>query len=244
MFTEHYKIHPIYGEAYRLTSELWQNPIILKNWREPLNIIKNLGCEVVPYNYQKVKHLSKEGYCTYRNGKFFVAFNVNNVLVRITFTIDHELGHIVCSHPIRSGNILCQSCSSIRKKHIETEASLAGRNIHFPAPIITSLEKSFGRNATIRYLQYAYYISEDYATNRMNILSEDLYYMNFDDINFEAEIKKEKENMIAFLVTGTCNRFGGEYRVNDFTDTKLKELNIMKILEEKRKEVNYINSFY
>ena len=51
---ENQKIHPIYPEPYRLASEIWENKIVQKNWREPLKLIKAMGWETIPYDYERL----------------------------------------------------------------------------------------------------------------------------------------------------------------------------------------------
>ena len=243
MIDENQKIHPIYPEPYRLASEIWENKIVQKNWREPLKLIKAMGWETIPYDYEEIINLSKEAYCTYRKRNFYILYNINNVQVRITFSLDHEIGHVVCGHPIRCGEVLYKSCENSKKRHIEVEASIAGRNIHFPAPVIQYLVANFGRENTIKYLQHAYYISEEYATNSLNVLAEDLKYMNFQYISFKEEIEKEKMNIRLFLITKNCHRFGGEYNLqkpfnpkNNNSNNNFEEI-IMELLNEKRKSL-------
>lgn len=241
----HHAEHKKYPEPYRLLGEIWENKVVQENWREPLKLIKAMGWESIPYNYEEIKKLSKEAYCTYRKKNFYILYNINNVQVRITFSLDHEIGHIICGHPIRCGEVLYKSCENSTKKHIEIEASIAGRNIHFPAPVVQNLVATFGREETIKYLQYAYYISEEYATNRLNVLDEDLKHINFEKVSFEKDIEKEKCNMRIYTITRDCKRFGGEYNLqkpfnpNDTNSQKKFEEIIKELLNEKRKKLGY-----
>lgn len=241
----HHEEHKKYPEPYRLLGEIWENKTVQENWREPLKLIKAMGWEAIPYNYEEIKNLSKEAYCTYRKKNFYVLYNINNVQVRITFSLDHEIGHIICGHPIRCGEVLYKSCENSAKRHIEIEASIAGRNVHFPAPVIHDLVTTFGKDKTIKYLQYAYYISEEYATNRLNVLDEDLYYINFEKVSFEKDIEKERLNMRTYLMTKDCKRFGGEYNLqksfnpNSKDSQKDFEESIKDLLNKKRKKLGY-----
>lgn len=237
------KIHPEYSEAYRLATEFWENPIVQKNWRNPLILIKKMGWELIPYNYKKIKELSKEAYSTYKENKFFILYNMNNHFGRITFSLHHETGHIVGGHPIRCGEVLYKSCKNSEKHFIEKEATIIGRNIYLPPPVIKSLIEHFGKKETIKYLQYAYYLSEEYVINRINILNEDLEYMLFDTISFKDDISIECENMLLFLTTKTCKRFGGNYETvkpiipnNDYLPRKTMK-DVLKLLTKKRKEL-------
>lgn len=245
MINKNQNIHPIYSEAYRLVSEFWENKITQKNWREPLKLIKAMGWEAIPYNYEEIKNLSKEAYCTYRKNNFFVLYNINNVQVRITFSLDHEIGHIICGHPIRCGEVLYKSCENSKKKFVEVEASIAGRNIHFPAPIIQALINEFGKEETIKYLQYAYHISEEYAINRLNLLEEDLKYTDLNNICFKNEIEKERINIRLFSITRSCERFGGNYDLQKSFNPKNIDSNndfkkiIMELLNNKKRNLGY-----
>lgn len=240
MNEEQQKIHPEYSEAYRIASEFWENPLVHKYWREPLKLIKAMGWELIPYNYENINGISKEAYSTYKEKKFFILYNINNHFGRITFNLHHETGHIVGSHPIRCGEILYKSCENSQKHYIEKEATIIGRNSFLPPPIIKGLIEDFGKKETIKYLQYAYYLSEEYVINRINILNEDLEYMVFKDISFDEDLKSERKNMILFLNTKICRRFGGEYTLyqpinpNQKEENKISMQDILKILEEKR----------
>lgn len=244
MSKEEQKIHPEYSEAYRLASEFWENPLVHKYWREPLKLIKAMRWEAIPYDYEEIQELSKEAYSTYRKYKFYIPYNINNHCGRITFGLHHETGHIVGGHPIRCGEILYKSCENSEKKYIEREATIIGRNIYLPAPIIDNLIKSFGSKNTIVYLQYAYYLSKEYAINRINVLDDDLEYMHFPFFSLQEEIIAERENMRLFLMVKTCKRFGGEYHlqkkvnpnVNSESISLLKD--IMEIIKNKRHALN------
>lgn len=245
MFEDQQRIHPEYSEAYRLAKEFWENPTVHKYWREPLKLIKAMGWEAIPYDYEKIQKLSKEAYSTYRKSKFYIPYNINNHYGRITFGLHHETGHIVGGHPIRCGEILYKSCENSEKKYIEREATIIGRNIYLPAPIIRDLINNFGENVTINYLQYAYYLSKEYTINRINILNDDLKYMDFGITSFAKDIITEHKNMTLFLITKTCNRFGGEYHLqkainpndNNITSSILED--IMKLIESKKRTLNY-----
>lgn len=240
MIGKQQRIHPEYSEAYRLATEFWENPIVQKNWREPLRLIRAMGWKLIPYNYEEVSGLSKEAYSTYKENKFFVLYNTNNHSGRITFGLHHETGHIVGGHPIRCGEVLYKSCKNSEKHYIEKEATIIGRNVYLPPPVIKSLIEHFGKKETIKYFQYAYYLSEEYITNRINILNEDLEYMFFNNISFDDDILIERENMRLFLITKTCKRFGGEYNLyksinpNGDMHPKTTIRDIMKIIEKKR----------
>lgn len=197
-----------YEEAYRIAREFWENPIVLKCWRNPIKLIEEMNWNLIPYTNQTPLG---EAYSTYKNGEFFILCNTSTHFNRITYNLHHEVGHVVGGHPVRYKNIIYQSCINWEKKKLEIEATIIGRNIFLPAPILVYLKMMYGEIKTKKYLQYAYYLSSEYVDARMANLAEDFKNMGLKISFFQDDLHFEFQNMSEFLEKGFCYCFGGGY---------------------------------
>lgn len=197
-----------YSEAYRIVQEYWENPATKKNWRNPINLIKEMNWNIIGYDDNSFFSPEGEAYSTYKSGENFIMCRMNIPQTRISYNIHHEVGHIVGGHPLRFDDIIYKSCKNKAKKKIETEATIIGRNIFLPAPILKKLIYTIGKNNLIKYLQYAYNLSKEYIKARIGNLKTDLNNIKFPENFFEDDFQIELDNAMHYLYYNDCYCYG------------------------------------
>lgn len=185
-----------YENAYRLASEFLENSDVKRYWREPENLFKAMGWELISYNeFERSVYpiLSKDAYSSYKDGKFFIVYYKEQFQTRTNYNLHHEAGHIVAGHPIIYGNTLCKSSLNTENKFLETEATIIGRNIFFPARIVDYIIKNF-KNIKLEdiknYFVYKYNLSYQYVNARFDFLEEDLKNMVYPRWMYLEEVKE------------------------------------------------------
>lgn len=166
-----------FSEAYRLTSEFMENQNVVKYWRTPLKLFKEMNWHVIFYKNSDSSYLTAEGYSCYKNGNFFILCAKDNPFKnRITFNLHHEGGHIVCLHTILYESTIFKSEEATTRVKLEREASLAGRNIFIPAYIVNHIleNENYDYEMVKNYFCETYKISRRYMEVRFSYLAEDL----------------------------------------------------------------------
>lgn len=114
---------------------------------------------------------SRDGFTVFSGGNYCIAYNDKiRVKSRITFTLMHEAGHIVCGH------FQQQESKNICYRDFECEANLFASNVLAPAAVVT--ECGFD---TPELLQKACGLSHNAAKARLNELSG--YRINSGDMD-------------------------------------------------------------
>lgn len=229
-------------EAYRLASEFLENSVVRANWRNPLELIKKMKWEVVPYHNSDINKASKEAYSTYKRGRYLIIYNIDNYITRIGYNIHHEVGHIVANHSLRFGEVLFKSSDNSESQILETEATIIGRNIFLPVEILHHLQISYSNTTILNYLVDTYNLSKEYVQSRIDISFEDYKNMKYDPKDFEEDVNFELENIYHFTKDRSHKKFHQHYKdlkaYNPYAkDTEENLLNkIMQLLKEKKKK--------
>lgn len=194
-----------YENAYRLTSEFLKNLDVKRYWREPEKLFKAMNWELIPYNSSDRNNypgLSTDAYSSYKDGKFFILYYKEQFQTRTNYNLHHEAGHIVAGHPIIYGNTLCKSSLTTENKYLETEATIIGRNIFFPAKIVDYIIKN-SRNIELEdiksYFVYKYNLSYQYVNTRFDFLEEDLKNMVYPEWIHLEEVKEYNRFSLWYL---------------------------------------------
>lgn len=141
--------------------------------RSPFYLCKELGIGLIPYKDtdRHLVSLSKDGFSVNQDGRYYIFYNKDAYSRRITFTLAHELGHIVLKHHELVGTKVLMSggCGVA-----EDQANIFARNILMP-PQATKALLPFDVN----HDQYKYYnVSKEMYDLRIRFLDQDIYWMS------------------------------------------------------------------
>lgn len=129
------------------------------------------------------KCLGTDGYSIYNGYNYTIAYN-NTIKSqgRINFTLAHEIGHIILNHhkDFEVTEILQDNFTKEEYKILENEANCFARNILAPAPLVKQMKFW---NVLFNLPNY-FGITLKATTTRLSFLSNDLYYLKDEQIEY------------------------------------------------------------
>lgn len=141
--------------------------------RSPFYLCKELGIGLIPYKDtdRHLVSLSNDGFSVNQDGRYYIFYNKDAYSRRITFTLAHDLGHIVLKHHELVGTKVLMSggCGVA-----EDQANIFARNILMP-PQATKALLPFDVN----HDQYKYYnVSKEMYDIRIRHLDQDIDWID------------------------------------------------------------------
>lgn len=123
----------------------------------------------------------KDGYSIYNGQHYSIAYNIDgNSKERISFTLMHEIGHIILGHhkDFETTTIMKDNFTENEYKILENEANCFARNVLAPAPLSQKVPFIF----RALKLTDIFNISSTARRTRFNFLKYDLNYLTADMI--------------------------------------------------------------
>ncbi len=162
-----------YDSLYRSIADFIKAQDLAYCPQSPFKLCKKLGIGLIPYTdrTQKLISISKDGFSVRKGPNYYIFYNTDAYSRRTTFTLAHELGHIVLKHhELIGSDVLMSGGFGIA----EDQANIFARNILMPAQATKAL-LLFNIDGN----QYKYYnVSKEMYQLRLKYLDQDIYWLD------------------------------------------------------------------
>lgn len=162
-----------YDSLYRSIADFIKAQDLTYCPQSPFKLCKDLGIGLIPYTdrTQKLVSISRDGFSVRKGQNYYIFYNTDVYFRRITFTLAHELGHIILKHhDLIGSDVLMSGGFGIA----EDQANIFARNI-LMTPQITKAMLPFDIDGQ----QYKWFnVSKEMYNLRLKYLDQDLAWVN------------------------------------------------------------------
>lgn len=161
-----------YDYLYKTIADFFKKDDLPFYPQSPFNLCKDLGIGLIPYTWKTkdLINISEDGFSVRKGEKYYIFYNEDIYSRRVTFTIAHEIGHIVLKHhDLIGSDVLMSGGFGIA----EDQANIFARNILMP-PKLTKAMPPYNLYGD----QYKYYnLSKQMYDIRIRHLDHDLIWV-------------------------------------------------------------------